>query len=119
MFKIVSLILIFYNKDEYYNGNLLIYYKKKKALRIPLGILIYLILITLRSFANLKIKSSMTQNNINQNTLFIIFGLIGTILYSIICIFSNFFTCKEIMGEDNDIDIFLIICAKLKMKLII
>ena len=101
VFKIVSLILIFFDNDnENYQGNLPIYYKKNKGLRISFGILIYILLISLRSFSNLHLKNYMTQKNISQNKLFIVFGIIGTILYSIICIISNFFTCKEI--EDNN-----------------
>ena len=103
VFKIVSLILIFFDNDnENYQGNLPIYYKKNKGLRISFGILIYILLISLRSFSNLYLRRYMTQKNISQNKLFIVFGIIGTILYSIICIISNFFTCKEI--EDNNTD---------------
>ena len=67
---------------------------------IPLGIIIYLVIVALRSYVNLKIQKIIIYNNVSQNKILMIYGLMGAILTSIFCIFISIFNCKtgEISG---------------------
>ena len=64
---------------------------------IPVGILIYIILAFLRSFANIKIKEIIDFNFTSINKVIMIFGLMGAIITSILCIFTSNFNCN--LGE--------------------
>ena len=64
---------------------------------IPVGILIYIVLAFLRSFANIKIKEIIDFNFASINKVIMIFGLMGAIITSILCIFTSNFNCN--LGE--------------------
>ena len=64
---------------------------------IPLSILIYLILSIIRSFANLKIIKTPYSYYPFSYKILMIYGLIGAIFISIICIFTSRFNCN--LGE--------------------
>ena len=64
---------------------------------ILVGILIYLIIAFLRSFANLKIKAIMDFNFFSHNKVIMIYGLMGAIITSILCIITSNFNCN--LGE--------------------
>ena len=82
---------------------------------IPVGIIIYLILALLRSFANLKIKDIFDYRTNFQYEVLIIYGLIGIATTSIVCFFTSNFNCNigEIqdylckVSENNDIKKFI------------
>ena len=56
---------------------------------ILVGIIIYLIMTFLRSFANLKIKRIIDTRSNFQYEVFIINGLIGIVIISIVCFFTS------------------------------
>ena len=64
---------------------------------IPVGILFYLILAFIRSFANLKIKEIIDFNFTSINKVISIFGLMGAIITSILCIITSNINCN--LGE--------------------
>ena len=104
LLKVFSIIVAFEDdtkeKDDYI-GHLPIYYIKKSSYRIPFGILLYLILITLRSCANLMLKWYMDLKYISHNQILTVYGGIGTIVYCIICLLTTFNECKKI-NKDKD-----------------
>jgi hypothetical protein len=64
---------------------------------IPVGILICLILAFIRSFANLKIKEIIDFNSTSHRKAIMIYGLMGTIITSIVCIITSNINCN--LGE--------------------
>jgi len=117
--KIFSIILSFldkYNKDgNYYEYNYPEGYEGKKlknlyvrfAYLVPVGILIYLILITLRAYVNSNLKVFMDKKNIEAFKLLFIYGLFGTIISIFACLITTFVNC----GYNNtEKDIYDYIC---------
>jgi hypothetical protein len=98
--KIITIILSF-NENNKNEG---VPYTESASL-VVFGISIYLVLITLRSYVNSKIKWFMDLQYISPNRLLMIFGLLGTIICSITCIITTIFSCKEykIFGGSKDI----------------
>ena len=84
--KIITIILSFIEKQKIIYVEYLYF--------IPIGLLIYFPLITLKSYIYIKIKWYMKTKYISSNKLLKIYGLIGTIFYTIICTISTFFECK-------------------------
>ena len=74
---------------------------------IPIGLAIYLILISLRSYININIKGYMDLKYISPNKLLIFYGFIGTIISFIICIVATFVECKE---NTNKKDVYDYVC---------
>ena len=74
---------------------------------IPLGIFIYILLITLRSYTYVKIKWLMDLKYISVYRLLFLYGFIGAILYTLICTLTTFLKCKK---EDGNINIYDYIC---------
>ena len=77
-------------------------------LLIPIGIIVYIFLINLRSYVNVKIKSLIEHKNeqlqyISPSEILMIYGVFGTIISSIICFFTSSFKCIE----DQDIKDYL------------
>ena len=66
---------------------------------IPIGIIIYLILITLRSYVNTKIKYFMDFKYISQSKLLMYYGLMGLSICTIICIITTFVPCHNTNPE--------------------
>ena len=89
--KIIAIILSFC--DENHNDYLW-YSDKLPFLKIIIGIIIYLVLITIRSYINSKIKVYMDLKYISANKLLIFYGFFGTITYTIICLISTFIECR-------------------------
>ena len=80
------------------------YYDRKWRLRIlfavywyivPCGILIYMIITSLKSYAMIKVKWFMDFKYIPANVLLMIYGTMGMVFYSCIALLTTNFKCKE------------------------
>ena len=69
---------------------------------IPLGNIIYLILIFLRSYINSKLKWYMDLKYFSTRKVLIYNGIMGTIVYTIVCIISTFIKCNPIDTDKNN-----------------
>ena len=73
---------------------------------IPIGLLIYFTFVTLKAYVIIKIKWLMDLKYISANKLLIIYGLIGTVFYSIFSLISSFTENEENnqnKGKNNNI----------------
>lgn len=88
LLKIATIVISFYedNPDNLY---------KEQIWWIPLGITIYLFLITIRSYVYSKIKWFMDLKYISSTQLLIFYGILGTIICSIACTITTFVKCKN------------------------
>jgi hypothetical protein len=102
--KILTIILSFYEdnedsediEDSKENGdNEEILYKKEPIYLI--GIIVYLILIILRSYVNTKIKWLMDLKYISLSRLLLLYGLIGIIMSSVACTITTFISCSNLL----------------------
>ena len=75
---------------------------------MPIGIIIYSPLMTMKSYINVKMKYFMDTKYISEYELLKLYGVIGAIFYTIICIISTFFQCKE---DNENKNIFDYICG--------
>ena len=73
---------------------------------IPVGILIYLVLITLRSYVNSNLKVFMDKKNIDEFKLLLIYGSFGTVISIIVCLLTTFVDC----GNKEEKDIYAYLC---------
>ena len=89
--KIISIIMSFSNKEGLYEGKLPILYSNSAPALI--GIIIYIPLISLRSYVNSKLKWLIDLKYISSNKLLMLHGLIGCIYCSINFIIVNFWEC--------------------------
>ena len=87
--KIIAIILGFHKTLEEYP----IFYVVKPFF-IPIGIILFFMLITLRSYINAKIKWYMDLKYISPHKLLMYYGTIGTLICLIICIISSFNECS-------------------------
>ena len=76
------------------NGNLKLIYINYPFLMI-IGIIIYFPLMAAKSYIHVKIKYLMDSKYISEYEILKLYGLIGGIFCTIICIISTFFKCKE------------------------
>ena len=83
------------NIEPKYNGNLEIIYYKYKYL-VFVGIILYVFLITIRSYVYLKLKWYMDKKYVSHNKLFMVYGFLGIIIYLIISIVGTFNNCNHI-----------------------
>lgn len=83
-FKIVTIIFSFGEEEEHQ----VIYVRRWRLL--PIGLSVYLIVITIKAYAIIKLKWLMDLKYISANKLLIFYGIIGMIFYTIICIISIF-----------------------------
>ena len=111
IFKIITIILTFKeNEDDKSNNKYLNNSGSKKLLYliywylIPLSLFIYIPLITLRSYIYIKIKWLMDLKYISTQRLLRIYGIIGTIFYSFICLITTIFSCKDNNDKTNILD---------------
>ena len=74
------------NNNFIYKGNIPV---------IIFGLLIYLFIITIRSYSNCKIKWHFDVNYIPKGKLLMFYGLIGTIICVISCIITTFIDCNK------------------------
>ena len=115
IFKIVTIILSFKGVEDDFstnkfldnNGNLKLIYINYPIL-MPIGIIIYSPLMTMKSYINVKMKYFMDTKYISEYELLKLYGVIGAIFYTIICIISTFFQCKE---DNENKNIFDYICG--------
>ena len=107
LLKILTIVLsLLDDKEEIKDDKEPILYSLHKIL-IPIGIIIYLILITLRSYVNTKIKWFMDLKYISHNRLLIYYGFWGTLFCTIISTMSTFIPCND---NKNEIEISDYIC---------
>ncbi len=59
------------------------------------GIFIYFVIIYIRASVYLNLKSFMDENFISSTEILIFYGLIGTIIISIVCLVSTFIECSN------------------------
>ena len=110
IFKIMTIFLSFKSKEDDKSnndykdneGNLKFLYLVYWFL-IPLSQLLYIPLITIKSYVYIKVKWLMDLKYISANKLLTFYGIIGTFLYFIICIISTFFECKVSTDENTNI----------------
>lgn len=67
----------------------------RKKFWIPLGILIFLFIIILRSYINCKLKYLTDYKYISIPKILMIYGFSGTLICSIICVISTFIICNS------------------------
>jgi len=87
--KIIILILSLYDPKNYEY----LWYATSPFFKIFFGIIIYFILILIRSYVNSSIKYYMEKVYISNSKLLILYGFIGTIIFSIICLTATFVEC--------------------------
>jgi len=80
---------------------------------VPIVIIISIILMSLRSYVNLSIKSFMDLKYISEKKLLMLYGLMGSIISFIICIITTIFKCKN---EGTEKDMYDYIC-KVKINI--
>ena len=103
LLKICTIILSFFEEKE-----AILYVKK--ILWIPIGILIYLILISIRSYVYSKIKWFMDLKYISSTKLLFFYGILGSIICLVSCIITTFVKCKstennnKVKKEDDILD---------------
>lgn len=88
IFKIGTIILAFYDTK------FILYYTKYWIL-IPIGFLIYILFMFVKSYVNVSLKYLMDSKYFSANKILRAYGLIGTIFLTIICIISTLFHCKD------------------------
>jgi len=101
--KIATIFLSFYDKDEILgesnnfkrNDGLLIILYVQYRLLLPIGIFIYLIMKFMSAYVTVSIKWHMDSRYISLNKILMIYGFLGTIIYSIICIIATFTVCPK------------------------
>ena len=94
LFKIVTIILTFYSESF---KPIYVEYREHSYWIIPLALIIYIPLITLKAYIFIKLKWLMDLKYISANKLLMTYGLIGAAFYSIFAILSSFkyFTDNE------------------------
>ena len=107
LLKIATIILSFFeDTKKIKDTNLEIPYVEHSWL-IPSGIIIYSCLILLKAYINTKIKWYMDIKYVSSHKLLFLYGIIGTLLYLIICTISTFNECeKEDNSSKNIVDYF-------------
>ena len=68
---------------------------KKFPIFIPIGIIIYLIILIIRAYSNCKIKWLTDLKYVSTGKLLIIYGIVGTISCLIICIITTLVDCGK------------------------
>ena len=97
IFKIGTIIYAF--KEKEYEQSWKIIYTIYPIL-IPIGILIYIPFMYMKSYANVSLKYFMDSKYFSANKILKLYGLIGTIFLTIICIISTLFKCTD-DGEES------------------
>ena len=114
--KIISINISFqdiYNTDgDYYEYKYPIGYEETKlknlyarfVFLVPIGILMYLFLITLRAYVNSNLKFFIDFKNIHAFKLLLIYGSFGTIISIVSCLITTLVNCGEIDTRKNIYD---------------
>ena len=107
LFKIINIVLSCIEDKEIIDKNLPILYVIKK-IYIPIGIIIYIILIIFRAYVNTKIKWFMDLKYISPSKLLIYYGIMGTIICTLASIVSTYIKCDN--GNNKKINLYNYIC---------
>ena len=107
LFKIANIFLSCIEDKEIIDKNLPILYVIKR-LYIPIGIVIYMILIMGRAYVNTKIKWFMDLKYISPSKLLIYYGIMGTIICTLVSIISTYIKCEDF--NNNEINLYDYIC---------
>ena len=94
--SILKIITIYLSNIHNVKNKIAIIYIKYKWL-IPVGIISYLILITIHSYSISKIKWFFDKNYVSVSLLLVFYGAIGTIFYLLVSLISNFIECSTIL----------------------
>ena len=95
---VLKIITIYLSNSYNKKNEIEIIYIKYKWL-IPVGIICYLILITIHSYSISKIKWFFDKNYVSVSLLLLLYGAIGTIFYLITSTISNFIKCSTILKD--------------------
>ena len=95
-----------YKYPEGYEGTKLKNLYVRFVFLIPVGIIIYLILITLRAYVNSNLKVFMDKKNIDAFKLLFIYGIFGSIISFVVCLITTFVNC----GKSTEKNIYDYIC---------
>ena len=91
-YGIISLILCtIYTSDE----NNVYYQYNKNNYFIPIGIIFYLLIIIPRAYSLCQIKYLMDLKYISPHKILMLYGILGTIISSIVGIISSFIKCNK------------------------
>ena len=96
IFKIGTIYLAFY--DKHFILGYTIY-----PFLIPIGLLIYILFMFVKSYVNVSLKYFMDSKYFSVNKILRAYGLIGTIFLTIICIISTIFECKDYDKNNKNI----------------
>ena len=107
LFKITNIILSCIEDKEIIDKNLPILYVIKKEY-IPIGIVVYIILIIGRAYVNTKIKWFMDLKYISPSKLLIYYGIMGTTICTLVSIVTTFIKCDD--GHNSEINLYDYIC---------
>ena len=105
LLKIITIVLSFLSKAE---DRLYV----REPIWVGIGIVLYFLLITLRSYVNSKLKWFMDLKYISTRNVLICYGIIGTLVYSIVCGVSTFVKCGfgPIMNSNKKNNVNIDIC---------
>ena len=97
IYEITSLIVYINNCDNNVNeeSNNVFYKYNKYKYFIPIGIIFYLLIMIPRAYSLCQIKNFMDLKYISPYKILIIYGILGTIISTIIGILSTFIKCKK------------------------
>ena len=98
---IPSILKIFTIYISWINNDQKIIYINNKWF-IPIGIILFIILITIRSYVNSKIKWFIDLKYISTSKLLKYYGIVGAIISSITCIITTYVNCKNIKDINNN-----------------
>ena len=110
--KVITIILIFFDEDYKNEKHKYKYSEKIDKLKIiyvaiewllPIGFFIYLILITLRSYINTKIKWLIDLRYISSSKIFVLYSFIGFLVCSSLSIIVSFIPCSDDMSSNYTI----------------
>jgi len=107
LFKITNIVLSCIEDKDIIDKNLPILYVIKK-IYIPIGIVIYIILIIGRAYVNTKIKWFMDLKYISPSKLLIYYGIMGTIICTLVTIVTTYISCDD--GNNSEINLYDYIC---------
>ena len=96
--KVATIILSFHDENvNYYKGDINLEFPYvEKVWLIPVGISIYSFLIILKAYISTKLKWYMDIKYISSHKLLILYGIMGSLFYSIICTISTFVECEKV-----------------------
>jgi hypothetical protein len=91
--KILTIVLSSLGNIDINGKKLPIIYIYQKLLYIPIGILLYIIIIVMRAYVNTKIKWFMDLKYISPSKLLIYYGIMGTIICTSVSTVTTYIKC--------------------------